>query len=341
MARVAAGSRTVEAYARSLVDYLRFCERHDMGVAAAGRAEIAGCVRDLRERPGRRGANVVALDSGAGLANAPLQLRVTAVRLFYDFLVEERVRDRNPVGRGYRAGDGSGGRRGLVPRFQGLPWIPSYEQWRAVLEIAGLRRYLPMDARSLLRRGLRLELATLAWNVIGCVILAAAAVASGSVALAGFGIDSLIEILASTVVVWQLRGTDTTARTRPALRIIAIAFAGLAIYIAIQSVIVLASTDRLRHSVTGAIWLAITALVMFALAYGKADTGQRLNNPVLRTEARITVIDGALAAAVLAGVLLNAAAGWWWADPLAALVLVFYGAREARHAWLESSEPAA
>jgi divalent metal cation (Fe/Co/Zn/Cd) transporter len=202
-------------------------------------------------------------------------------------------------------------------------------------------RWPSMEVRNLLRRGLWLEFATLGWNVVGCVILAAAAVAAGSVALAGFGIDSLIEILASTVVIWQLRGTDTAARTRPALRIIAIAFAGLAIYIAIQSAIVLANTDRPHHSTTGAIWLAITALAMFALAYGKSDTGRRLNNPVLRTEARITLIDGALATAVLTGVLLNAAAGWWWADPLAALVLVFYGAREARHAWLESSEPAA
>jgi integrase/recombinase XerD len=126
--------RTVDAYGRSLVDYLRFCERNDMDVVGAGRAEIAGYVRDLRERPGRHGQNVVALDSGAGLANATLQLRVTVVRLFYDFLVEERVRDRNPVSRGYRAGDGRGGRRGLVPRFQGLPWIPTDEQWRAVLE---------------------------------------------------------------------------------------------------------------------------------------------------------------------------------------------------------------
>ena len=128
--------RTVDAYARSLVDYLRFCERDDIDVVGAGRAEIAGYVRDLRERPGRHGANVVALDSGAGLANATLQLRVTVVRLFYDFLVEEGVRDRNPVGRGYRASDGRGGRRGLVPRFQALPWIPTDEQWRAVLEVA-------------------------------------------------------------------------------------------------------------------------------------------------------------------------------------------------------------
>ncbi len=166
------------------------------------------------------------------------------------------------------------------------------------------------------------------------MILAAAAVAAGSVALGGIAIDSLIEILASTVVVWQLRGSDTTARTRPVLRIIASAFAGLAIYLTIQSTIMLANTDRPRHSVTGGLWLAITALVMFALAYGKSDTGRRLNNPVLRTEARITVIAGALATAVLTGVVLNTAAGWWWADPLAALLLVFYGAREARNAWL-------
>jgi integrase/recombinase XerD len=103
--------RTIDAYARSLVDYVRFCERNDLDVVEAGRAEIARYVRDLRERPGRRGGNVFAIDSGAGLSNATLQLRVTVVRLFYGFLVEERVRDRNPVGRGYRAGDGRGGRR--------------------------------------------------------------------------------------------------------------------------------------------------------------------------------------------------------------------------------------
>jgi integrase/recombinase XerD len=128
--------RTVEAYARSLLDFLRFCERREVDVVDAGRADIAGYVRNLRERPGRRGANVIVIDSGAGLANATLQLRVTVVRLFYDFLVEERVRDRNPVGRGHRARDGSGGRRGLVPRFQSLPWIPTDAQWRGLLEVA-------------------------------------------------------------------------------------------------------------------------------------------------------------------------------------------------------------
>jgi integrase/recombinase XerD len=128
--------RTVDAYARSLADYLGFCDRVGVDVVSAGRAEIARYVRDLRERPGRRGGNVVALDSGAGLSVATLQLRVTVVRLFYDFLVEEGIRDRNPVARGYRSADGRAGRRGLVGRMDRLPWIPTDVQWRAVLEVA-------------------------------------------------------------------------------------------------------------------------------------------------------------------------------------------------------------
>lgn len=190
----------------------------------------------------------------------------------------------------------------------------------------------------LLRHGLRLEYATLGWNVIGCAVLAATAIAAGSVALAGFGIDSLIEILASTVVVWQLRGSEGNSRTKTALRIIAIAFALLGLYIAVQSAVVLAEADHPGRSVAGAVWLGVTALAMVALAYGKADTGKRLDNLVLRTEARITLIDGVLATAVLVGVVLNAAAGLWWADPVAALVLVPYGAREAQHAWQEARE---
>jgi divalent metal cation (Fe/Co/Zn/Cd) transporter len=190
----------------------------------------------------------------------------------------------------------------------------------------------------LLRRGLALEYITLAWNVIGVIVLAVTALAAGSVALAAFGIDSLIEILASTMVIWQLKGTDTADRTIPALRVIALAFAGLAVYITAQSTIVLINGDQPGHSITGAAWLAVTALVMFALARGKSDTGRRLDNTVLRTEARITVVDGALATIILLGVVLNSAIGWWWADPTAALVIVLYAIGEAQHAWRETTE---
>jgi divalent metal cation (Fe/Co/Zn/Cd) transporter len=181
----------------------------------------------------------------------------------------------------------------------------------------------------LLRRGFALEYATLAWNVAGIVVLAIAAVMARSVALAGFGLDSLIEIGASTVVIWELSGT-TGERQRRGLRLIGCAFAVLAIYLAVQSTVVLAVGYRPRHSVLGIIWTAVTAVAMFLLAAGKARTGQALGNPVLRTEGRVTMVDGILAAAVLLGLALNATLGWWWADPAAGYVLVFYAAREVR-----------
>jgi divalent metal cation (Fe/Co/Zn/Cd) transporter len=182
---------------------------------------------------------------------------------------------------------------------------------------------------ALLRRGFALEYATLAWNAAGIVVLAIAALRARSVALAGFGLDSLIEIGASAVVIWELSGTGAE-RQRRALRLIGYAFASLAVYLLVQSTFVLAAGDRPRHSALGIIWTAVTAAVMFALAAGKARTGAALGNPVLRTEGMVTMIDGILAAAVLLGLVLNAALGWWWADPAAGYVLVFYAAREVR-----------
>ena len=186
----------------------------------------------------------------------------------------------------------------------------------------------PARAR-LVRRGFRLEYVTLGWNVAGIIVLGFAAVAARSVALAGFGLDSLIEIGASTVVIWELSGTGQD-RQRRGLRLIGYAFAALAIYLLIQSTWVLTAGYRPRHSVVGIAWTAVTAVVMFALAAGKARTGQALGNPVLRTEGRVTMIDGILATAVLVGLVLNAAAGWWQADPAAGYVLVYYAAREVR-----------
>jgi len=181
----------------------------------------------------------------------------------------------------------------------------------------------------LLRRGFALEYATLAWNVAGIVVLAFAAIAARSVALAGFALDSLIEIGASIVVIWELSGTGED-RQRRGVRLIGYAFAALAAYLLVQSTVVLATGYHPHHSVPGIIWTAVTAAVMFALAAGKARTGRALDNPVLRTEGRVTLIDGILATAVLLGLALNAALGWWWADPAAGYVLVFYAAREVR-----------
>jgi integrase/recombinase XerD len=129
--------RTIDAYARGLAEYLQVCERDDIDPLTANRSQVAAFVRELTSRPGRQGANVVALDSGKGLANATLQQRLVPVRLFYDFLVEEGLRDSNPVGRGrYRPGQGfGGGPRPLVPRMVKLPWIPSEQEWLDVLAV--------------------------------------------------------------------------------------------------------------------------------------------------------------------------------------------------------------
>jgi divalent metal cation (Fe/Co/Zn/Cd) transporter len=167
--------------------------------------------------------------------------------------------------------------------------------------------------------------------VVGIVVLALAAVQARSVALAGFGLDSLIEIGASTVVLWEL-ADGAKERQHRAIRLIGVAFVALAVYLAVQSTVVLAVGYQPHRSVVGIAWTAVTAAVMFALALAKASTGTALDNPVLRTEGRVTAIDGILATAVLAGLVLNASLGWWWADPAAGYVLVYYGAREAHAA---------
>ena len=147
------------------------------------------------------------------------------------------------------------------------------------------------------RSGVILEGITLGWNVVGIVVLAIAAIAARSVALGGFGLDSLIEIGASTVVLWELLGTGKE-RQRKALRIIGAGFILLAVYLAVQSTYVLATGHHPKHSVLGIVWTAVTAAVMFGLAAGKARVGRALDNPVLRTEGRVTMVDAFLATAV-------------------------------------------
>lgn len=187
------------------------------------------------------------------------------------------------------------------------------------------------DRRTRLRRrGLRLEYATLAWNLFEIGFLIVAAITARSVALAGFALDSLIEVFASVVVVWQLKGTATPEREHHAVRLIGLAFFGLALYIAFQAAITVALDVRPDSSPLGIIWLSATCVVMFGLAGAKARTGSELGNSVLTAEARVTFVDGALAAGILVGLVLNAVIGWWWADIAAGGILVFYGIREGR-----------
>jgi divalent metal cation (Fe/Co/Zn/Cd) transporter len=195
------------------------------------------------------------------------------------------------------------------------------------------------DRTALLRRGRLLEWATLGWNAVGLAVLAVAAVAAESVALAGFALDSLIEIGASAVVLWELSGTGLD-RQRRGLQLIGYAFLVLAVYLMAQTVVVFATAYHPHHSPLGIGWTALTAAVMFGLAAGKRRTGKQLNNPVLITEGRVTAIDAVLALAVLLGLILNVVTGWWWTDPVAGLLIVYYALHEVREIRSGTEEPA-
>ena len=188
------------------------------------------------------------------------------------------------------------------------------------------------ESSGLLRRGLRLEYATLSWNVLEVGLVAVAAILARSVALAGFGLDSCIEIFASLVVVWQIKGTATPEREQRAVRLIGFAFLGLALYLIGQTAVTLALGVRPESSLLGIGSLAATTVVMFSLAAAKGRTGRALGNRTLQTEAKVTMVDGALAATILVGLVLNAAFGWWWADLAGGVIIIGYGLREGSHA---------
>ncbi len=188
------------------------------------------------------------------------------------------------------------------------------------------------------RRALRLEYATIAWNVGEAVLTISLGVAAASLALVGFGIDSLVELFASAVVVWHLRAgrDDDPARTGRALRLVGAAFAVLAVVLAVVAARDLLTGRRPGESPWGIGYLAVTALVMLGLAELKRRTARRLGSAPLHSEARMTFLDGMLAGATLTGLALHAAAGWWWADPAAALLIAVAAAREAVENWSEA-----
>ena len=188
----------------------------------------------------------------------------------------------------------------------------------------------------LLRRGLRLEYATLAWNAAEVIFVFYAAAVARSVALAGFALDSCIEIFASVIVVERLKNATDEAKERRAERRIGYAFFALAVYLTVQAIVTVVAQIHPKSSPFGIAWLAATVIVMFTLAVAKLRTGRALQHAVLETEAMVTMVDGALATAILVGLALNAAFGWWWADVAGGIVVIIYGIREGVHAIREA-----
>lgn len=197
------------------------------------------------------------------------------------------------------------------------------------------------DRSELQQRALRLEYATIAWNVGEAFLTIALGTVAGSLALIGFGTVSVVEVFASSVVVWHLKpghDEDHAGRTRLALRLTAIAFLVLAVVLTIAAVSDLASGRQAGESPWGIAYLAITALVMFGLAALKRRTAIGLDSAPLKSEATLTFLDGMLSTATLIGLALNAYIGWWWADPTAAILVALAAFNEARENWHEAEE---
>jgi divalent metal cation (Fe/Co/Zn/Cd) transporter len=193
---------------------------------------------------------------------------------------------------------------------------------------------------SLLRRGLRLEYLTVGWNLVEGVVAVAAALAAGSVALLGFGIDSFVESASGSVLIWRLlaerRALDHEAierLERRAERLVAWSLFLLAAYLTVDALLTLWNQERPEASPAG---IAITTLsigVMWWLARAKRRTAVALGSRSLEADAAQTTACWWLSLIVLGGIGLNAVAGWWWADPVAALGLVVFLVREGREAW--------
>ena len=187
-----------------------------------------------------------------------------------------------------------------------------------------------MSDEALHRRGQRLEYATVGWNSVEVVVALVTGVAAHSLGLIAFGLDSLVEVFASVVVLWYLGGEAGSARSRRALRLIGIAFGLLSLYLLGQATRGLVTHVSPQAAPFGSAFMGATVVVMFVLAYGKRVTGHALDNEPLIANARLTFLDGCLAAGVLIALLLDSAFGWWWTDPAAAAVVGFACLFEAR-----------
>ena len=189
----------------------------------------------------------------------------------------------------------------------------------------------------LLRRGLTLAGLTIAWNVVEAIVAVSAGIAAGSIALIGFGFDSMVEVLSAWVVVWQfrgeLRGGYDEDRERRALRLIGVTFFVLAAYVAFEALRDLFFVDaEADESPVGIVLAALSLTVMPLLAWAKKRTADELHSPTLRADATETLLCSWLSLALLAGLVLNAVAGWWWADPLAALAIAALAVHEGLEA---------
>jgi divalent metal cation (Fe/Co/Zn/Cd) transporter len=189
------------------------------------------------------------------------------------------------------------------------------------------------DRRRRQRTALGLAWATIAWNTVEAVVAIVAGAVASSIALVGFGLDSTVEVLSASVIVWQMTRDVPEDREEQALRLIAVSFFALAGYVTVQAVFDLASRSEPDTSMVGIALAALSLVVMPLLAGLKRRNGRCLGSSSVVADSNQTLLCTYLSVVLLVGLLLNATVSWWWADPVAALVIAALAIHEGREAW--------
>lgn len=188
--------------------------------------------------------------------------------------------------------------------------------------------------RELLRRRIRwIVAATIAYNLIEAVVAVTAGTIASSAALVGFGLDSTIEVLSAAAVAWQFTRRDPERWEQGTLRMIAVAFFALATYVTVSSATALTLRSEPETSPIGIVLTAVSVLVMPFLSLAERRAGRELGSATAVADSRQTLICTYLSAAVLVGLVVNAAFGWWWADAVAGLIIAVFAVREGIEAW--------
>jgi divalent metal cation (Fe/Co/Zn/Cd) transporter len=176
------------------------------------------------------------------------------------------------------------------------------------------------------RRGRHLEIFTIVWNSLEGLIAVAAGAVAGSISLVGFGIDSFIECISGVTLLWRMSTDADESRRerieRTSLKIVGVSFVLLAAYIAYESAMNLWKREAPEHSTVGIVLACVSLLVMPLLTSEKRKVARALNSAAMSADARQTEFCTYLSAILLGGLLLNTALGWWWADPISALIMV-------------------
>ena len=190
------------------------------------------------------------------------------------------------------------------------------------------------DRRAVLAKRVRwLVAATITYNVIEAVVALGAGAAASSVALIGFGLDSVIEVSSAAAVAWQFAGRDPEAREKRALRIIAVSFFALAAYVSAEAVRALLGRGEAEHSTVGIVLAAVSLAVMPGLSYAQRRAGRELGSRTAVADSKQTLLCTYLSGVLLIGLGMNSLFGWTWADPVAALVIAAVAVKEGREAW--------